>query len=198
MTKAPAVYHSEQRPDNFAYIINDCAINIHMRSNATRLLTFYANQANGFAPSLAFINRETGLSVNKISELRQQLIDYGLINYSNEKHFIHIGWSRIRAYAMLEKPLRVTRNQCTFLPFTEEPKALRKTKTLKQLGAKYKIKEPRRLEPWEESFYDQLERMTEKEYHDLVEHIRVMEFPNYPATPPDVSDREWVSSIVEY
>lgn len=198
MTKAPAIYHSEQRPDCYVVMINDCATNIHLRNNAKRLLTFYANQANGFSPSLVFINRMTGLAINKISELRQQLVDYGLINYSNEKHFIHIGWSRIRAYAMLEQPLRVTRGQCTFFPFTEEPKALRKAKTLKQLGAKYKIKEPRQLEPWEEMFYDRLEQMTEQEYHDLVEHIRIMEFPQYPATPQDVSDREWVSCIEEY
>ena len=198
MIQPPAIYHSEPRPNNYVNMINDCATNIHLRPNATLLLQFYADQANGFTPSLGLINRSTGLAPNKIFELRQQLVNYGLINYSSEKHFIHIGWSRIKAYAMLEQPLRLTRGQCTFFPFTEEPKLLRKRITLKQLGAKYRIKEPRQLEPWEEEFYDKLEQMTEQEYREMVEEIKVLEFPNYPATPPDVSDREWVSCIEEY
>lgn len=195
MHKAPSIYHSEDRPDCFKQMIFDCARNIHLREHATRLLLFYANQANGFSPALTLISRETGLSMNKIQELRQQLINYGLINYSNERRFIHIGWSRIRAFALLESPLRLTRNKCVFYSFTEIPKILSHQVTIKTIGKKYRIKNPRILEPDEEDFYSSLEEMTEAKYVGLVAAMKEYEFPNYNLTPIDVSAREWVSCI---
>ena len=195
MHKAPKIYHSEDRPSCFRQMIFDCAKNVHLREHATRLLLFYANQANGFSPALAFISRETGLSIYRVYELRQQLVNYGLIGYSNEKNYIHIAWNRIKAFALLEKPLRVTRNKCVFSPFTEIPKAFQKTKTLKTLSTKYVINDPRQLEEWEEDLYNRLEQLSELKYTSLVELIRQYEFPNYPATPMDVSNRTWVSCI---
>jgi hypothetical protein len=196
MQIAPAIYHDEQRPDCFEQMIQDCARNIHMRAHATCLLTYYANQADGFSPALALICRETGLSINKVHELRQQLISYGLINYSKEEKFIYISWSRIRAYAILEKPLRLTRDKCVFIPFTEKPKRFCRNRTIRSLGCIYAIKEPRQLTEEEEYFYDVLESMTESKYKQLAELIRQLEFPNIPQNAAlNISGKEWVSSI---
>lgn len=196
MQIAPAIYHDEQRPDCFEQMIQDCARNIHMRAHATCLLTYYANQADGFSPALALICRKTGLSINKIHELRQQLISYGLINYSKEEKFIYISWSRIRAYAILEKPLRLTRDKCVFIPFAEKPKRFCRNRTIRSLGCIYAIKEPRQLTEEEEYFYDVLESMTESKYKQLAELTRQLEFPNIPQNAAlDISGKEWVSSI---
>lgn len=196
MQIAPAIYHDEQRPDCFEQMIQDCARNIHMRAHAACLLTYYVNQADGFSPALALICRETGLSINKVHELRQQLISYGLINYSKEEKFIYISWSRIRAYAMLEKPLRLTRDKCVFIPFAKKPKCFCRNRTIRSLGCIYTIKEPRQLTEEEEYFYDVLESMTESKYKQLAELIRQLEFPNIPQNAAlDISGKEWVSSI---
>lgn len=196
MQIAPAIYHDEQRPDCFEQMIQDCARNIHMRAHATCLLTYYANQANGFSPALALICRETGLSINRVQEVRGQLISYGLINYSKEEKFIYIAWSRIRSYAMLEKPLRLTRGKCFFLPFTAKPAIFNKRKTLKQLSKQFSIKEERQLDDWENDFYDTLENMTENQYAQVVEDIRKFEFPQYQNHI--ISEEEYFEKYLDY
>lgn len=111
------------------------------------------------------------------------MIDRSLINYDKHRKFILIAWNRIRAFAMLDRPLRLTRNKYAFYPYTEAPKYLSRKKTIGELGRKYRIVNPRELSEEEERFYNTLENMTEEEYFLMVEAIRQNEFPQYPKPP---------------
>ena len=101
-------------------MIIDAAKNIHLRKQATKLLLFYTDQAEGFSPVLALICARTGISKNKVSEIRKKLVQRGLICYDREFHKIYISWNRLQAFAMLEKPLLLTRGKHTFYPFEPE------------------------------------------------------------------------------
>ena len=100
-TRPPQVLHSERRPDNYSQMIRDAARNIHMRKQAVALLEFYASHVNGFRPAAKFITAQTGIPANKIYEVRQRLVDYGLIAYRSYAGFVYIDWHRIRTYAAL-------------------------------------------------------------------------------------------------
>ena len=82
-------------------MIEDCARNIHLRSQATALLLYYAGQANHFHPALDTVAKATGIHSNKISEVRKILHAHGLIAYHEYPGFIYISWRNIRAYARL-------------------------------------------------------------------------------------------------
>ena len=68
----PQIVHSEPRPADYRQMIKDAARNIHLRTQATNLLLFYADQANHFTPALKLIEREMGIASNKVSEVRQR------------------------------------------------------------------------------------------------------------------------------
>ena len=82
-------------------MIQDAANNIHMRKQATALLECYASHANTFRPAAKVITRQTGIAANKISEIRKNLVEYGLIAYRDYPGFVYIDWRRIRTYAQL-------------------------------------------------------------------------------------------------
>ena len=167
-------------------MVNDCARNIHLRNRATKLLLFYAKQSNGFRPALMLIEKETGISTNKISEIRNILVDHGLINYNREQRYIYIAWNRIRAFAMLDKPLRITRGKCYFFPAIETKEYIEPDKTVGSAGREYRLINPRQLSDEEKRQFTILENMKEKEYYLMVEAIRELEFPQMPR-PPDTS-----------
>ena len=140
-------------------MIEAAACNIHLRRQAKTLLLFYANRSNSFRPSLKFIERETGIPENKVSSVRKILDEHGLVAYRNYPGFIFIAWGNIRAYALLQKPLRIPRDKTKY---TFYPAVLVKEKC--------KEKEVKIGKVW----------MTEREYYDMVEAVREVEFPSMP------------------
>ncbi len=97
----PQILHSEPRPANYQQMIEDAAHNIHLRKQSVSLLVCYASHANTFRPATKLITRQTGISSNKISEVRQRLVEHGLIAYRDYPGFILIDWSRIKIFAGL-------------------------------------------------------------------------------------------------
>lgn len=181
----PRIIHSEKRPRCYLTMIDDCAKNIHLRKQATALLKFYAGYLDGFRPALAFIEKETGIHAEDVSKIRKRLVDHGLIAYNREKRYIYIAWNRIRAFAILEEPLRITRWKCTFFPV--EPISVHIAKeTIGKIGRKYRINTPRDLTDEEKKRFSILDSMTEREYWYIVEAIREAGFTHMPR-PPDSS-----------
>ena len=134
-TPPPRIIHVPKRPAKYRQMIYDSAANIHLRQQSMKLLLFYADQANGFSPALALIHRETGIAPNKVSEIRQRLVKRGLLFYNNQEHAIYIAWDRIQAFAILDKPILISRGKSTFSPFdpyayNEKPK--KRIKYIKQ------------------------------------------------------------------
>lgn len=63
----------------------------------------YADSAEGFRPALKYVEDMTGISRNKVSEIRKELVDHGLIAYGQET--IIIDWEHMRIFAALNEPL---------------------------------------------------------------------------------------------
>ena len=160
----PQIQHSEPRPENYRAMVKDCAKNIHLRKQSTALLQYYANQANHFRPALATVEKETGIPANKVSEIRQIQVKRGLIAYNNEHGFIYIGWDRIRAFAMLEMPLRLPRGNRYFFSPVRYPRPVKWEQTQGQTGRKYRIRHPRQQSEAEKQWFSTLEAMTAQEY----------------------------------
>ena len=121
VSNPPQIHHSGQKPDNWMRMIDDAAKNIHIRSQAVRLLKYYAQNENGFRPALSLIEKNTGIAANKVSEIRKRLVKRGLIAYTGEK--IYIDWKHIRIYAGLDKPIRIPQKGiCYFAPAKSQPK----------------------------------------------------------------------------
>ena len=179
----PAIFHSKGRPQCYLTMIDDCARNIHLRKQATELLKFYAGCSNGFRPALYLIEKEIGIPSVKVSPIRKILVDHGLIDYNREQRYIYIAWNRINAFAMLEKPLRLTRGKCVFSPVLNDSVHIEPDIKIKRAGLKYRIVNPRPLTEQEEAFYSTLENMTEGEYEFMVNAIREIEFPAIQPPP---------------
>lgn len=146
-------------------MVTDAAANIHLRDQAARLLTFYANQRNSFRPALELIAKRTGLDAHDISKIRKRLIDRGLIAYEPGSYIL-VDWDRIRIFAALEKPLTLPRSKAyTFSPVR---KTTSKAPTIGQTGRKYRIRNPRTLTATEKHFYSTVDQLTEAEFIDLM------------------------------
>lgn len=104
----PAIYHDPERPVNYHQMINDMALNIHLRQQATKLLHYYASLYNGFKPAKLTVSRNTGIPVDDVDRVRKQLIDHGLIYYLSKRCII-LKWNRITIFAMLDKPINNAR-----------------------------------------------------------------------------------------
>lgn len=165
----PRIQHSEPRPQHYRAMIRDAAKNIHLRQQSTDLILCYASHADNFRPALKLITAQTGIPENKVSEIRKRLVSHGLIAYDHQGEIIRIDWHRIRAFALLEKPLRLPRGKRYF--FAPVRQVHHTEKTLAQLGRKYRIRNPRKLTDTEKHFYSRLEEMTEKEFQEALHWI---------------------------
>ena len=163
-TIPPQIHHSGHRPADWEQMIDDAAMNIHIRNQAVRLLKFYAQHKNGFRPALSLIEKTTGIASNKVSEIRKRLVKKGLIAYTGDK--IYIDWKHIRIYAGLDKPIRMPqKGTCYFAPANKQLK-----KTGRRYPQKNKRYQNRKLSQLssEEKFYRYLETLNEKEYTVLI------------------------------
>ena len=68
----PQIVHSEPRPAEYRQMIKDAARNIHLRTQATNLLLFYADQMNHFTPALELIERQTGIGAQDVWKVRHR------------------------------------------------------------------------------------------------------------------------------
>lgn len=87
------------RPSCYRQMVRDCSSNIRLSGREASLLCYYADCATGFAPALAEVTKQTGISSNKVSEIRKSLADKNLITLSGRG--ISLAWLRIRALAMI-------------------------------------------------------------------------------------------------
>ena len=140
------------------------------------LWLLYEDTQEGFRPSLKYVEDRTGIKSNKISEIRKELVDHGIIALTSEQ--IIIDWERVQIFASLEKPLP-KHGKHTYAPvkidhadWSRVP--LHKTREYSTLRYRNPL---RKLAEWEEHFFDFLEQMTEEEYRELVCCMGVNEDP---------------------
>ena len=160
------------------------ANNVRLSARATKLLLYYSNQANGFAPALELIERETSIARNKVSEIRQELVRKGMIAYRQQAHRgkIVIDWLHLSAFALMER--RMSKQESLYGSFGAVTPAL-PPPTIRQINAHIRptalqqLQEP--LQTWRQSnaprdIVKALESLTEAEYSEMV-----MAFPGYDA-----------------
>lgn len=171
------MYHNPNRPSGFTSICRRCAYNVRLRAQATSLLQYYAARSDGFAPALATIERETGIKANKIAEIRQRLIDRGLILYRPQT-FVIVNWPRIQTFAMLTDRLPVvdadstqttaqkrahTQRLYCVSPQERDPLTRRRTTIADQIK---RSKTPCDLTPTQKELFGKVAKMTPEEYRE--------------------------------
>lgn len=177
MTKnPPTIWHSGTRRKGYEDVIRDCAFNLHLSGRETALLGYYAGCGNGFRTSLADIERKTGIRRDKVSTVRAGLVRRGIILY--EDGHITVMWKRIWQFASL--PVRLSKRDS--LHGTFFPAAAKRPPTLGRLASRmhdddaYRVTHirPRQrvLSDSEIRFVKFLERLTEKEYEQLLNFWR--------------------------
>ena len=92
------------------------ARNVRLSGRATKLLLFYAAQANGFRPALKLIQNSTGIRANLISQVRKQLSEHNVIKYSSAAKKICICWDALSAYALMEPLSKAEANNSANFP----------------------------------------------------------------------------------
>ena len=184
-TLPPTVYHIDKpdiSPMQRQELAQAAANNVRLSARSTKLLLYYCNQANGFAPALELIERETGIARNKVSEIRHELVRKGMIAYRQQAHRgkIVIDWLHLSAFALMDR--RMSKQEslsgyfCAVTPALPPP-------TIRQINARIRptalqhLQEP--PQTWRQGNAAQdivkaLESLTEAEYSEMVKA-----FPEY-------------------
>lgn len=184
MNGLPKIIAQVGRPPYAAAMIDDCAANLRLSGAEHRLLRFYGGCGSGFAPALAKISGDTGLAVNKISEIRARLLNRGLLKSGGE--VLAPDWFRIRAFAMMDRQSKRAALRATYIPVKDD------RVTLEQLAKsrpsdrdawpRNELTEQRKLSEAEEHFLWAISGMTEKEYLD---------FLSFDLPAPKIFDHFW-------
>lgn len=184
------------KPENYEQMVLDCAKNVRLNKRASKLLMYYAGCRNGNKPILSEIEKETDIASNKISSVRQELINHGLIGYGEEfGNMLIIDWNRIRAFAMLEQPLVYDKKnpEKYFSVVREIGRASKEKraskKSLLERGKRYKIPA---IDEKKDMFLQFFGNMNEQEYTELV-----TSFPGYDRSRQKnlLSDNEYAKYI---
>lgn len=141
-------------------MVKDAAQHVRLSKKAARLLWLYANTKDGFRPALKYVENQTGIASNKVSDIRRELCNHGLIQYRITT--IYVLWEHIRLFAMM--------------PALRKAEALRaenfKTKRLRReenLANRFGAIRPPKVfgEPFDR-FCLMINEMTESEYFALL------------------------------
>lgn len=177
----PAVYHVPHRPRRYQLICERCGVILHLRKQATALLAYYADCGNpDFRPALKQIAKHTGIAPNKIHQVRQRLIDRGLLWFLPERAVI-LCWPRIQTFAALDRPITIpdaaehesARERIRRLFLTNQaqsdplPLSDRRQTIGSLIGRQHN--DLQALTPDQQELYRKLCRMTIAEYHDWLE-----------------------------
>ncbi|MGN0992185.1 MAG: hypothetical protein ACI4O4_12085 [Candidatus Ventricola sp.] len=206
MTKPPPkikhIYIPDISNEQRQEIAMAAANNVRLSARATKLLLFYCNQANGFAPALKLIERKTGIAPNKVSEIRQELVKKSLIAYQQQalRGKIVIDWLHLSAFALMDR--RMGKQESLRGYFGTVAPAL-PSPTIRQLNARIRptalqqLQEP--PQTWKQSnapkdIIKVLESLTEAEYSEMVKA-----FPEYvsaeqrPMLPIQISKSGYIT-----
>lgn len=189
--RAKAIVH-RGKPEHYEQMVIDCARNVKLTKRGTKLLMYYAGCKNGFKPAGTTIEHDTGISAGNMRTIRKELINRGLIGYGDEfGNMLIVDWSRIRAFAALDKPLIFEKKHSEkyFAAVRENKRAAKEKraskKRLLERGGQYKILG---VDEKKDKFLQFFGNMNEQEYIELV-----TSFPEY-----DRSKQRKLMSDVEY
>lgn len=187
--KSPPMVCHKGRPKSFQAMAADACKNVRLSKRGTALFVFYASCSRGFRPALSVIQAETLINRKHIPNVRSELISKGMIGYGAEfGNCIYIDWQRIKTFAMLECPLQYNKAipQQFFSP-VKKARAV-SSRTIGELGKEYIVHNPRPLTTQESKFFDMVDKMTEREYEEMV-----ISFPEYNRsnTHRPISDAEY-------
>ena len=176
---------------------------MRLSGQAQRLLLFYADQAEGFTPSLEWIHQNTGLDRKDISKIRRQLTDNGFIRYEQNK-VIELDWNRVRLYATLDKKMLPTkRGRAQIAPVGSIPHdvVLKPSSKIKHQLRKFRYVGPapvRNLSPAEKHFFRVLEEMTEDEVRSLFGYTEIRQADEHLSRVADETNAcDWFDLLDE-
>jgi len=168
----PAIYHEPYRPTRYIEMATNAAKNIHLHKQATALLLYYADSANSFRPACKTIEANTNISAKKVSEIRQSLVNRGLILY-RQKTFIILDWKRISTFAALSEPIPIPRKKESSIEkharikklfcVTVDESTIR-TRNTKKIKEKIEVGSLKALSPNQQYIYKKLLNMTEDDF----------------------------------
>lgn len=98
----PAIRHLDKpriRHEEREQMVKDAAQHVRLSKKAARLLWLYADMKDGFRPALKYVENQTGIASNKVSDIRRELCNHGLIQYRITT--IYVLWEHIRLFAMM-------------------------------------------------------------------------------------------------
>lgn len=100
------------RQDSRESLVSSCSLALHMSKGEEKLLQYYAQQQDGFAPAAKRITDETGLSRARVFAARNMLEGHGVIKMDSQ--CVWIDWERIRLFSTLDPAM--TSKHCTIKP----------------------------------------------------------------------------------
>lgn len=180
--RRPPEIITKGRPKHFWKMVRDAAFAVRLSGRAERLLQFYCSRSNRFTPSLKLIEEETGIAKNKVSEIRQELINHNMITY--RPLAIIVEWQHIRAFALMASASgkRLTKQESKKSENFIKARSAHSPDKIKDIIAAHRRTELQRLLPPVNSLQPALtdeqaklvnclEQMTEWEYGQLVSHM---------------------------
>lgn len=89
--KPQSIHHEPDRPSGFEKIVEEASKQLCLSEREARLLALYSNQAEGFRPSLKFVEERTGIPAAKVSFFRRRLAGRGLIGWGGKGLIVNWG-----------------------------------------------------------------------------------------------------------
>lgn len=188
-SKAAVIRHKGKRPEDFEHCIDLAAKNTHLPGRATKLLKYYAAQYNGYQTWKTSVTNHTGITQNKISYVRDQLIKRNFIEHIPYTAIV-IRWDIIKSFAMLPKPLEMKGGHFYPVAMTADQ---RDKLTMAQLAERYHLHavKPGSLTPDREKFINWLLSLTPQEYRIVSLAIFGQEPPaEYPIDDDDNAEEQ--------
>ena len=133
----------------------------------------YADSSEGFRPALQCIEDRTGIKANKVSEIRKEIFDHGLMTYTNSKDVLLLDWGRIASFATFDHPIF---EKGQYRPIELGVKKNEHTAIRNAPGYHKPHASPDRTEePWEQEYFDRLASMSIREYKDVFQPMTASE-----------------------
>lgn len=100
------------RQDSRKSLVSSCSLALHMSKGEEKLLQYYAQQQDGFRPSLRRIADLISVTPRQVERLRLMLVQHGIAKLDSE--CVYIDWERIRLFSTLDPAM--TSKHCSVAP----------------------------------------------------------------------------------
>ena len=92
------------RPFQYTLIAKIACDQMRLSPRERKLFLYFVSCKTGFRPALKQIQKETGISSNKVSEIRSKLHNKCLVKYNRDRRTIKILWKAVEHYSLGKFP----------------------------------------------------------------------------------------------